>query len=63
MDFLYLILFVVLAAFGFILLKPLRQIIRIRRVPTLPIAAVPRTGQVEVVGRAGGHLVARRGGP
>jgi hypothetical protein len=57
MEFLYLILVAVLAAFGFILLKPLRQIIRIRRVPTLPIAAVPTTGQVEVVGRAGGSAL------
>jgi hypothetical protein len=57
MGFLYLILFLVLAAFGFILLKPLRQIIRIRRIPTLPIAAVPTTGQVEVVGRAGGSIL------
>jgi hypothetical protein len=57
MDFLYLILVVVLAAFGFILLKPLRQIIRIRRVPTLPIVALPTTGQVEVVGRVGGNIL------
>jgi E3 Ubiquitin ligase len=57
MDFLYLILVVVLAAFGFILYKPLRQIVRIRRAPTLPIAAVPTTGQVEVVGRAGGSIL------
>jgi hypothetical protein len=57
MDFLYLILVIVLAAFGFILLKPLRQIVRIRRIPTLPIAAMPTTGQVEVVGRAGGSIL------
>src|SRR5436190_22710252 len=57
MDFLLLILLAVLAAFGFILLKPLAQIIRIRRVPTLPIAALPTTGQVEVIGRAGGRVV------
>jgi hypothetical protein len=57
MDFLLLILLAVLAAFGFVLLKPLAQIIRIRRVPTLPIATLPTTGQVEVVGRAGGRVV------
>jgi E3 Ubiquitin ligase len=57
MDFLLLILLAVLAAFGFILLKPLAQIIRIRRVPTLPIAALPTTGQAEVVGHAGGSVV------
>jgi hypothetical protein len=57
MDFLVLILVAVLAAFGFILLKPLARIIRIRRVPTLPIAALPTTGQVEVVGRAAGRVV------
>jgi len=56
-DFLWLILLVVLAAFGFILLKPLTQIIRLRRQPTLPIGAVPHRGQVEVVGRASGNVV------
>jgi E3 Ubiquitin ligase len=57
MDFLYLILVAVLLAFGFIMLKPLRQIIRIRRVPPLPIAAVPTTGQVKVIGRAKGSIL------
>src|SRR4051812_2251208 len=56
-NFLPLILLLVLAAFAFILLKPLKQIIRIRRVPTLPIAALPSSGQVEVIGRAGGNVV------
>jgi hypothetical protein len=56
-DFLPLILLLVLAAFAFILLKPLKQIIRLRRVPTLPIAALPSSGQVEVIGRAGGNVV------
>src|SRR4051812_26854620 len=56
-DFLPLILLLLLAAFAFILLKPLKQIIRLRHVPTLPIAALPSSGQVEVIGRAGGNAV------
>lgn len=57
MDFLLLILLAVLAAFGFILLQPIRQIIRLRRVPTLPIGVLPHRGQVEAVGRASGSIV------
>jgi hypothetical protein len=56
-DFLWLILLVVLAAFGFILHNPLRQIIRLRRQPTLPIGTLPHSGQVEVVGRASGSTM------
>jgi hypothetical protein len=54
MGFVLLIAIIGLAVIGFTALKPLGQIIRIRRIATMPIAALPDAGPAEVVGRAGG---------
>jgi len=56
-DFLPLVLVLVLAAFGYVLFAPLRQIVQFRRIPMLPIAALPKSGQVKAMGRAGGSLI------
>ena len=57
MDFLPLVLLLVLTAFGYVLFAPLRQIVQFRRIPMLPIAALPKSGQVKAMGRAGGSLI------
>ena len=56
MALLLIVLLAVLMAFAFILSKPIGQIMRMRRVPTLPIAALPNGVEAEVVGRAGGRV-------